>query len=49
MNVSEKLEKLQKKIDKIKEKFCYNCQEFDCDFCPFEYDMKRLYNDKTEN
>lgn len=36
MSVSDKLGKLYEEIRKITEKSCDNCQEFNCDFCPFE-------------
>jgi len=33
MKAIEKIEKLEEEIEKLKEKYCDNCQEYDCDFC----------------
>lgn len=37
MRVSEIIEELQSKVIKLKEKYCENCQEWECCYCcPFE-------------
>ena len=36
MKVDELLRKLEKTIEDIKEKYCENCQECDCDYCAYE-------------
>lgn len=37
MRVIEIIEKLQSEVIKLKEKYCENCQEFECCYyCPFE-------------
>ena len=36
MNVSNMLAKLNTRISDIEQKYCGNCQEWDCDECPYE-------------
>lgn len=36
MKVDELLRKLEGTIEGIKEKYCENCQEWDCDYCAYE-------------
>lgn len=36
MRVVEIIQELEKKVSKLIEKYCENCQERDCDYCPFE-------------
>lgn len=38
MSVDEKLALLETAIARLKEKYCDNCQEYDCDYCRFEVD-----------
>ena len=38
MSVDEKLALLKTAIVRLKEKYCENCQEYDCDYCRFEVD-----------
>ena len=40
MKVDEMLRKLERTIEDIKEKYCWrrDCQEWDCDYCPYEID-----------
>ncbi len=33
MTASEKIDMLKEQIEKIKEEYCENCQESDCDYC----------------
>lgn len=35
MTVSEKLKELKDIIDTLEEKYCENCQQYDCDICPY--------------
>lgn len=36
MRVDEAIQELQSKVIKLIEKYCENCQEYDCDYCPFK-------------
>ena len=35
MTVSEKIDELTDIINALKEKYCENCQQYDCDICPY--------------
>lgn len=35
MTISEKIDELTDIIDALKEKYCENCQSYDCDMCPY--------------
>ena len=35
MTVSEKIKELTDIIDALGEKYCENCQQYDCDICPY--------------
>ena len=36
MRVVDLIEETQSSIRELTEKYCENCQEFDCDYCPFD-------------
>lgn len=36
MKAVDRIAELQSEINNLTEKYCENCQEFECDFCPFE-------------
>lgn len=36
MKVSDRLDDLERLIEELKEKYCENCQQFDCDMCPHQ-------------
>ena len=38
MKVADKLIYLHEQIEAITDSFCDNCQEFDCAFCPYDYE-----------
>lgn len=40
MRVVEYIEKVQDELERLKAKYCSDCQEFTCDWC-----MKELYSD----
>ena len=46
MSVDEKIALLETAVAKLKEKYCENCQEYDCDYCRFEVDEVR--KDETD-
>lgn len=46
MSVDEKLALLKTAIARLKEKYCDNCQEYDCDYCRFEVD--EVTEDETD-
>ena len=37
MKVIERAEQLRAELQVINEEYCDNCQEFQCDYCPFEW------------
>lgn len=40
MRVVEAIQELQNKVIKLTERYCENCQEGDCDYCPFELERR---------
>ena len=38
MKVVEKFGELKEQIDKIEDRYCANCQEWDCSLCPYDYE-----------
>ena len=39
MKVVDKLAELNDQIEGIEDWYCSNCQEFDCAFCPYDYEV----------
>ena len=40
MSVDEQLSILRAEIEKLETKYCRNCQEWDCDMCPYEMEVQ---------
>ena len=36
MRVADLIAEMQSEVRELTEKYCENCQECDCDYCPFE-------------
>ena len=48
MTIAEELKLLKQAQAELEEKYCENCQEWDCDFCKYEPEPWRGDNDEID-